>query len=202
MGILLQHAAVTALESTLGLGLALLTAVSMATLFHFSKTLDRMLGPVVVMLKAVPLIVFAPVLLLAWGEGVAANAGMAALVAFFPILVSARQGFTSCPRSVQESLKLMGASRWQVFRYGALPWSQASIWAGMKTASCFAVVGAVVAEWTSADQGVGHFIITQSYYLNTALMFAAIVMTGIFGILLYGVCSLATFRFRSWSALA
>ena len=56
----------------------------------------------------------------------------------------------------------------------------------MKAASSFAVIGAIVAEWVGANQGVGYFITTNSYYMETARMFAGIVAIAVGGMAFYG----------------
>jgi len=60
----------------------------------------------------------------------------------------------------------------------------------LKIASALAVVGVVIGEFTGSDKGLGYMIINSPYYLNTPLMFAAIILISLWGISFYALVSL------------
>jgi NitT/TauT family transport system permease protein len=82
-------------------------------------------------------------------------------------------------------MRSLSASRWQVLTKIRIPNSLPYLFAALKISSSMAVVGAVIGEFTGSTEGVGHLITTSSYYLETPLMFAAIAMISIAGILFF-----------------
>jgi NitT/TauT family transport system permease protein len=138
-----------------------------------------------VAIKAVPIVVLAPLLVMWLGDGVASKVVMAATAVFFPILINAVVALTSVEREWTALLRLHGASDWQVFWMLRVPHSLPQIFAGMRTATSLAMVGAIVAEFTGAARGLGHLIVTSTYYLKTDLVFAAVIVLAAYGLAFY-----------------
>jgi NitT/TauT family transport system permease protein len=83
-------------------------------------------------------------------------------------------------------MKSLCASKWQVLRKIRVPHSLPFLFSGLKIASSLAVVGAVIGEFTGSTAGAGHLINTSSYYLEIPLMFAAILLISLGGIVFFG----------------
>jgi NitT/TauT family transport system permease protein len=199
-GSLISQAGITLLESVLGFLLGCVAAFALATLFIFSRIAEQALYPYAIALKAIPLVALAPIVVIWFGTGLFSKVFLAAVIAFFPILVNAIDGLKAIEPEALELLKMLSASQWQVFTklriYTALP----SIFAGMKVASSFAVVGAVVAEFISSDQGIGFVIKSSSYYLNTDLTFAAIIVSALIGLIFFWLISFLETKIIFWKS--
>src|SRR5204862_2877598 len=90
--------------------------------------------------------------------------------------------------------------RWQTLIKLRVPAALPSLFAGLKVSSSFAVVGAVVAEFVSASRGIGYVIKSSSYYLNTDLTFAAIIVAAFAGLVFFRAVGVAERRVVFWQA--
>lgn len=184
-GPMLRHTAVTLVEVLAGFGIAVAGGLSLGVLIAELRPVRRMLMPYLISLNAAPKIALAPLLVVWFGFGIASKIIMAALIAFFPVLVNVVSGLASVDEGKLRLMRSLAASRWTTFTrvklFDALP----HIFAGAKTAIVLAVVGAVVGEFVSADIGLGHLIKKTEYQLDVALTFAAIVLLAGIGILLF-----------------
>lgn len=187
---LLRNAALTSWEALLGFSVAAIAAISLATLFTFSASSKRALYPYAIGMKSIPLVALAP-LVVAWcGGDLTSKVVLAAIISFFPILVSATDGLKTVERDAIDLFRSFSATRWVIFRKLQFPTALPHIFAGLKTASSFAVVGAVVAEFIGARAGVGLMIKSSSYYLDTDITFAATVVAAGIGLLFFGAVGL------------
>lgn len=180
------NAAITFVEAFLGFVLAVIAGLALAAAAHFSNKLRQVIMPFTVSLKATPIIVLAPLLIMWIGNGYGSKIAMAAVAAFFPVLVNAFQGFTSIEREWLELMQLHGASKSQVFWELRVPHALPNIFSGMKIATSLAMVGAVVSEFSGAEVGIGKLIATSTYYLNIDLVFAGVLVLCLVGIGFYG----------------
>ena len=195
---LVRATGVTLLESVLGFILATIGAIVAAIGFVHSRTLKDTFYPYAVALKATPIIAIAPLLVLWAGNGLLSKVIMAALVAFFPVLVSAVQGLTMLDAEVVDLVRSVDATRWTVLWRLRVPASLPYLFPGLRVASTLAVVGAVIGEFTGATMGAGHLITVSSYYLETPLMFAAIASTALVGLGFFGAVALVERRVVFW----
>lgn len=198
--ILLRETGITMFESVLGFILGSATAFTLAAAFVYSSTIRYAVYPYAVALKSTPLIAIAPLLVLWFGNGILSKIVMSALVAFFPVLVNTAAGLTSIDPEALDLMKSLSASRWQIFWKIRFPHSLPSLFAALKIASSLAVVGAVIGEFTGATMGIGHLINTSSYYLDTDVMFAGIVMISTGGILFFGLVAWCERRVVFWQS--
>lgn len=122
-GILLPHAAVTAMEVLTGIMLSLLVAVPLATVMFAHPAVEKGLAPFLVASQAVPVFAVAPLLVVWLGYGMASKVLMAAVIIFFPITVNLLEGFKSCDQEFRVLFQLMGAGFWKTLRYLYWPWA-------------------------------------------------------------------------------
>jgi NitT/TauT family transport system permease protein len=184
---LLISTGITMLESVLGFMVGSLVAFLLGVAFLYSQTTRYAVYPYAVALKSTPLIAIAPLLVIWFGNGILSKIVMSALVAFFPVLVNAVDGLTSMDPEALDLMKSLSATRWQTFWKIRFPHSLPYLFSSLKIASSLAVVGAVIGEFTGATGGIGHLINTSSYYLDTDVMFAGVVMISLCGIAFFGL---------------
>jgi len=196
---LLQETGITMAEAILGFALGSAGAFVTAIVFIMAPLMERAAYPYAIALKATPLIVIAPLLVAWFGNGLVSKVAMSAVIAFFPVLVSAISGMSRINSGMLDLMTSLSASRWQVLKRIRIPSSLPLVFAGLRTSSSLAVVGAVIAEFTGATQGIGHLINTSSYYLQTDLMFAAIAMISLSGIAFFYTVAAVEKRIVFWS---
>jgi NitT/TauT family transport system permease protein len=198
LDVLMYHTGVTMLEAILGFAVGSLVAVLLAVAFTLSRTVSYAVYPFAVALKSTPLIAIAPLLIVWFGNGLASKVVMSALVAFFPVLVNMVDGLGSYESEMDDLMRSLSASRSQILMKIRLPNSLPHLFSALKIASSLAVVGAVIGEFTGATEGIGYLINQSSYYLDTDVMFAGILLISLSGILFFGAIGLLERRVVFW----
>jgi len=196
--ILFKETSITMMESILGFLLGSITAYLLAILFTFSNLARDALYPYAIALKSTPLIAIAPLLVLWFGNGMFSKVIMSALVAFFPVLVNSVNGLNAVPKELLDLMKSLSASSWKILIKVRIPYSLGYLFSSLKIASSLAVVGAVIGEFIGSTEGIGYLINTSSYYLETPLMFAGIIMISGGGILFFAVISYLEQKIVFW----
>jgi len=180
--ILLPHAAVTALEIVLGIILALLIAVPLATFMFMHRSLERALSPFLVASQAIPVFALAPLLVIWLGYGIASKVLMAAIIIFFPITVSLLEGYKNCGHDYITLFVLMGSDFRKTWRLLYWPWALPFFFAGLKVGVAVATIGAVIGEWVGAQRGLGYIMIQANARLAVDMVFAAILWLSAMGL--------------------
>ncbi|MDX6652364.1 MAG: putative hydroxymethylpyrimidine transport system permease protein [Solirubrobacterales bacterium] len=196
--LLAEEGWVTLREIVLGFGLAALLGIGFAAVLHLSPALRRALYPLLVASQTVPIIVVAPILVVWFGFGIAPKLAIIALICFFPITVNTLDGLGSVDREMVKLMRTLDASRWQVLRRVEAPAALPFAFSGAKVAVAVAVIGAVFGEWAGSEAGLGHLMLQASAQLETARLFAAVVVLSVFAIGLFGLLSLLERRLAWW----
>ena len=188
---LLAQAVPTTIETVLSFLLATAAGIVLAVALSYSRLLYSALYPGVVFFQLIPKIALAPLFIVWMGIGSPARLTFAVFIAFFPIVVATMAGLSSTPPDMLRLCRGLAASPWQVFANVRLPYAVPQIFSGMKIAVTFAMIGVIVAEFISAQEGLGYLIVFASSQADTALILAAILVLCVVGLLLYGLVVLA-----------
>jgi NitT/TauT family transport system permease protein len=97
-----------------------------------------------------------------------------------------------------DSVRYAFASRWEEYRLLSLPSSLPLIFAGLKNAMTLALIGAIVAEFVGASEGMGVLLKTFNFQLDVAEGFAVVVALMLFGLVLYGIMELLDHKIVFW----
>lgn len=184
-GFLLWHSLVTTEETLGGFALSLALGVPIAIALVASRTLDRALMPWLVLSQTFPKIALAPLIVVWFGLGLWPKLLVTFLVAFFPIVISTVVGLRSVEREMIELAQSMRASRLQMFFHFRIPLALPNIFAGLKVSVAFAVVGAVIAEWVGATEGLGYLLLQANANLDATLLFSVLAALMVIGVSLY-----------------
>jgi NitT/TauT family transport system permease protein len=179
----------TMLEAVLGFLLGSTTAFLTAVLFVHVRFIERAAYPWAIVLNTIPIVAIAPLLTIWMGFGLAPKTAIAAIICFFPMLVNSTRGLRSVSPQALELMRILSASKWDVLVRVRLPSSLPYVFSGLKVASTLSVIGAIVAEFTGADRGIGYLVMAASYRLDTKLMFAGIAYSSAAGILFFNLMS-------------
>lgn len=181
----------TFLAISLGFIYAILCGAVIAIAIAFSQVVREVTYPFLVVAQILPKIAFAPLFLIWFGFGLTPKIVIAALIAFFPIVINMSKGLTSVDSEMLEYMDSLGASPREKFFKISLPWAMPYIFAALKISITLAIVGAVVGEFVAAGEGLGYVINAANISLDTTLMFAAILVLSVLGVLLFLVVVLA-----------
>jgi putative hydroxymethylpyrimidine transport system permease protein len=191
--------ATTTWEVLLGLAAALAAGAVLGIAMHVSPRARRALRPLVIGSQAVPIPVIAPLIILVLGFGMAPKVLLVALVCFFPVAINLYDGLRDTDADARKLLRSLDASRWQTLRMLELPSALPATFTGIKIAAAVAVIGAVFAEWSGSDAGLGHALLTANGQLATARAFAATLLLFLLAVALYGAFALLERRVVDWT---
>lgn len=155
--------------------------------------------PALIGFNSIPKVAVVPILVIWFGVGTVPAIITAFLIAFFPILVNVAVGIATVEPELQDVLRALGASRWQVIRKIGLPRSMPYFFASLKVAITFAFVGTIVAETVAANKGIGYFMLVASSRFEVPLAFAGLLVTSVMGIGMYLVSAMIERRVTGWA---
>jgi putative hydroxymethylpyrimidine transport system permease protein len=180
-----QHLPATLKEVLIGFILSLIGGVILGVGMHFSRALEKVLYPFLVISQTVPLIAISPIFIMWFGYSIWSKIAVTILTAFFPIVVSTYDGLKTGGEEYRELLLTMGANRWQIFKKVQVPLALPTFFSGLKMSVVFCVVGATIGEWLGASEGLGYFSRRMSGNLQADAVFAAIFLLSLLGIVLF-----------------
>jgi putative hydroxymethylpyrimidine transport system permease protein len=198
--LLARATVVTVREVVLGYALAVVLALALAVLLHFSAPLRRALLPILVLSQTVPTVVLAPVLAIVFGYGIAPKLVVVAIVCFFPIVVNAVDGLRSTDAELVRMMRTLHGSRGAIFRRVEFPGALPAIFSGARVGATYAAIGAVFGEWAGSSAGLGFVILQAQPALATARIFAAVLILSAVALALYALVTLAERIVVPWEA--
>jgi NitT/TauT family transport system permease protein len=197
-GELWVHLGFTLQNIILGLVLGCVAGISLAYLMtRFPKLAVWLDGPLVI-LQTAPKIALAPLFVVWFGFGILSKIILIFSLVFFPVFIGAIAGFRSLDPKMKDLSKLLGLSTFHRFRQIELPSAMPEVFVGLKIGAVQALVGAVLAEWMSGKVGLGYLMTFASATYKTPLLFAAVLMTVVLGLLLHVALTILENRLLSW----
>lgn len=201
-GSLMKNMWPTALEAGLGFLVGNTVAILLAVLFVHWKAAEEALMPVAVFVQTIPIVAIAPVLVLMLGTGYAPKIVIAALISFFPTLVNMVKGLQAVESEHLELFRLLSASRtetfWKLRMFASVPF----LFSSLRIAATTSVIGAIVAEWIGAQEGLGYLIIQATYNFDTPLLYATMIMASFVAVAFFTIVIVAERLVVTWSAEA
>ncbi len=174
---------VTLIETVLGYLLGVAIAFVLGVIISQFELVEKTLYPYVVAVQTVPKIAIAPLLVIWFGFGLTSKVVVAALVAFFPMLVNVIEGLQSTGREEIELMQSLSASRWKIFWLIRLPNALPFIFAGLDVGIVLSILGAVVAEFVGSQAGLGNAILQLNFNMNVPAVFAVLVVLSAIGVM-------------------
>lgn len=198
MPLLLPQLVSTAREAVLGFALAAVVGVALGGVITLSRRLEQALFPHLVLFQIVPKIALAPLFVIWFGVGSESRLVFALFLSFFPIAVATAGGLA---RTQPEALRLcaaLTASSWRTFISVQVPFAIPSIFAGLKMGMTMALIGTIVGEFVTGQQGLGYIIMFGAANADSALTFAALALLCLVGLAVYAAVLLAEMVAQRW----
>ncbi|MCD4837598.1 ABC transporter permease [Neobacillus sedimentimangrovi] len=183
--LMIVHVPATLYEVLIGFGISLSGGLLLGIGMYFSKVLEKIFYPFLIISQTIPLIAISPIFIMWFGYTIWSKVAVTILIAFFPIVVSTYDGLKSGGQEYRELLMTMGANRWMIFKKVQLPMAMPSILSGVKMSVVYSVVGATIGEWLGASEGLGYFSRRMSSNLQADAVFAAIFLLSLMGLILF-----------------
>lgn len=188
--LLLDNAWVTFVEVLLGLAAAVLIGAGSALTMHLIPALRDAAYPLLVASQAIPVLVIAPLLVLAFDYGIGPKIAIVALICFFPITVNLLDGLRGTDPDLLKLMRSLGASRLQTLRKVELPACLPYLFSGLRVAATVSVIGAVFGEWAGAENGLGRLVLNGTQQLETARAYAGVVILTAMAVALFALVTL------------
>jgi NitT/TauT family transport system permease protein len=201
-GILMANLWPTAVEAISGFLVGNIAAILIATVFVHYKSIEQAFFPVVVLINSIPVVAKAPVLVLLLGNGMEPKVIIAAVVCFFPTLVNMVRGLESVNSQSLELMKVLSASRTEIFFKLRLLNSVPYLFSALKIAASTAVIGAIVGEWIGSNTGIGALIIQSTYNFDSAMLYATVIVGSAFSVAFFLAVTLVERFVIRWQPLA
>ena len=182
----LRHAWPTLSEILIGYGVAVGLGTLCGLAIALSRTIGNAIYPALVALQIMPKVAFAPLLVVWFGFGLLPKLVLIALIAFFPIVVNTVVALNMTSQETINLFRSMGAGAVQTFFKLRLPAALPVFFGGLKIAATFAVIGVVVAEFYSSDEGLGYLLLLQVSNGSTTHAFGSILYLTILGLIIFG----------------
>jgi NitT/TauT family transport system permease protein len=196
---ILDNAWQTLMTTTAGFGIAVVVGLLAGIALGSSTLIYEGFYPALIGFNSIPKVAVVPILVIWFGIGTIPAIISAFLIAFFPILVNVAAGIATVEPELQDVLRALGATRWQIVQKVGLPRAMPYFFASLKVAITFAFVGSIVAETVASNKGIGNLMLVASSRFEVPLAFAGLLVTAVMGIGMYAVATFIERRMTGWA---
>jgi len=197
-GILLQQSLPTIGSALVGFGLAAALGIFLGAALVLSRAARKAFYPYILVLQLIPKVALAPLFIVWLGVGPTSRLSFAVFMAFFPVVISTMTGLMSADRNAIRLAASLTASPWQTFYSVRIPYALPHLFTGLKISATMAMIGVIVGEFVTAQEGLGYLIMFATSAAETALVFAAIALLCVIGLALYGGVVLVEAIVQKW----
>lgn len=187
---LMKHSLITLSEILAGFVLGMLAAFILSLGILYSKTMGKIIYPLLIFAQVTPKIAIAPLFIIWFGYGLLPKVVITALVSFFPIIINTVKGLKSIDSELVDLMYSLSVTKRKMLAKIRIPSSLPYVFAGLKISITLSVIGAIVGEFVGSASGLGYVIIIANSNLETALVFSCLAILSIIGLGLFGMICL------------
>ncbi len=198
-GPIIFHARLTLVTTLIGFGAAVGLGLLLGFAIGASATVHDALYPLLVGFNSIPKAAVVPLLVMWFGIGTVPAVLTAFLLAFFPVAVNVAVGLATLESELRDVLRVLGASRWQIFRKVGVPRTMPLFFASLKVSISSAFVGSVISETVASNGGIGYLMAVAASDFNTRLAFSGLIVLAGMGVVLYGAFAVIERRMTAWA---
>ncbi len=198
--VIAENALVTLTEVVLGLLIGTVLGALTAIQLAMSRTMRRLILPILVFTQAVPVFALAPVLTLWFGYGIGSKIVMAVLIIYFPVTSAFHDGLSRVDRGLLDLARTMGATPMQIMARVRIPHALPSLGSGLRLAAVYAPIGAVIGEWVGASKGLGYLMLLANGRAKIDLMFASLITLAVMTVILHKAVGYFAARLERYAA--
>ncbi len=186
-GTMLIHLQVTLLETVAGFLIGTILGIIMATILWSSERFSRIMHPYLVVMKAMPKVALAPIIIVAIGSGYVSIITMGAIISVVITTLVVYSAFRKVDPNYIKVLKSFKASRGQIFKEAVFPAAIPAMISTLKVNVSLSWVGVVVGEFLVSREGLGYLIVYGFQAFNFSLVMSSLILIAIFAALMYKV---------------
>jgi NitT/TauT family transport system permease protein len=191
---LMVHVVSTVTIASAGFVIGSLLGAALGYVLGMSVFIEKVLSPYILGLQIAPKVAFAPLFIMWLGYNAWPKLVVTILVVFFPIMVNVLQSMKTVDRDLINLARAYSMNRMQIFWKIEVPASMPALMAGLRIGATLAVIGVTVGELVGGNTGLGYLITFGEGQANTAMVFNAIVLLTLVGIVLYAAVAVIEAR--------
>lgn len=189
---------VTLSRAGMGFVLGATIGILLAILMSFSKLLERVAFPYLIISQMIPVLGLAPIIFNIVRDMNISRIVIAAYITFFPVSVNMLSGLKSVEQDKKDLLSMAAASRWVVYQKLMIPYSMTYLFTGLKIAAPMAVTASILVDMLGSKSGIGVKILYSLYSNRIDIFWASVLTSAIMGILSYYLILLAETLMMPW----
>jgi NitT/TauT family transport system permease protein len=197
--ILVPHILQTLATTMVGFVLGVLLGVLLGAIIGASKVAYDTAYPLLIGFSSIPKVAVVPIFVLWFGSGTVPAVLTSLSICFFPIVVNIATGLATTEPELEDVLKALGASKFDILWNVGLPRTMPFFFASLKVAIAYAFVGTVLAETVASNRGIGNVMMTAASNFNVPLVFAGLFILAGLGVALYAIFSFIEGRVTGWA---
>jgi len=197
-GSIWQQISYTLEEALLGFALGSVGGVVLGIVLGRSRFLSDVCAPFIKAANAIPRIILASLFVIWFGLGMSSKVATAFVLVFFAVFFNAFQGAREVDRNLVNNARILGAGRMQVLRTIVVPSATSWILASLHSAFGFAIIGAVVGEYSGADKGLGLLINHAQGTFDSAGIYAGMIIITVIALLAEWLLTILERRLLRW----
>ncbi|TQS40182.1 ABC transporter permease [Cryptosporangium phraense] len=178
---------VTLRDAGVGFVSGSLASTALASVFFLVPQLELAFLPLAMLMRTVPLVGFAPIIYLVFGNGTPTVALIGTIIVFFPVLINLALGLRSASPQAADLVRVYGGNRWTTLRMVAFPSALPNLFASVKIAIPLSLVAAMLYEWLFSLKGLGGEISVANAHSLYAETWAIAVIVAAVSIVVYNV---------------
>lgn len=176
---LLKDAGATAARAVLGWLLGTFAGIKMGLMMDRSKTIRKLAGPTLELLRPIPPVAFIPFFIAWFGIGFVGQVLLIALSCFMVMTIDSFNAAAGLPPVYYEVARSFGLDERSIYKSVIRPAIAPDLIGGFRISAALAFGVSVAADFIGAQQGLGFRIMLASRTLNTDVIFVAICLLGI-----------------------
>lgn len=193
------HAWQTLYTTLVGFVLGVFIGLSLGVLIGSSKLAYDTAYPLLVGISSIPKVAVVPIFVLWFGAGTVPAILTAMIICIFPIVVNVSTGIATVEPELEDVMRSLKASKWEILWNVGLPRSLPYFFASLKVAITLSFVGSVIAETVASNKGVGNMMLIASSQFNVPLVFSGLMVLATMGISLYAIFAVLERRMAGWA---
>ena len=194
-----RNSLVTLGATLIGFALAVGFGLLLGLLVGWSRTFYAGLYPLMIGFNAIPKVAVVPILVLWFGIGFTPAVLTAFLISFFPIVVNVATGLATIEPELEDVLKALGASKFDIMRKVGIPRTLPYFFGSLKVAITLAFVGSVISESIASNYGIGNLMLQAQAQFQVPLIFAGLVVLAVEVIVMYWAMAMLEARMTGWA---
>lgn len=179
---------------TISIGVGLIVAITL----HLFLPLRKAFYPLLLISQNIPMLTIGPILVIWFGFGMLPKIILIVLMLFFPVTIAMMGGLMQVDRKLLEYMRMIGATKWQVFWKLELPSAIPQMFSGLKISTTYSVMGAVISDYLGTEKGLGQYMKMGLASYHAERIFAAIIVIIIVSLSLYGIVALIERWLTRW----